>query len=138
MNRCTFIGRLTRDPEIRYSNDKVPIARYVLAVRRSYQRDGMPEADFINVVAFSRHAEFVEKFLEKGQQIAIEARCQTGSYVDKEGITRYTTEFVVDNHFFTGSKATEDETQSDEESYSQIDNKQTNTKPTTQYKRKFK
>ena len=80
------------------------IARYSLAVDRRFKRDGQPDADFINCVAFRRNGEFAEKFLKKGMKIAVTGSIQTGSYTDKDGNKRYTTDIVVDEHEFTESK----------------------------------
>lgn len=106
MNKVTLIGRLTKDPEVRYSQGEntTAIARYSLAVDRRYKREGEPDADFINCVAFSKQGEFAEKYLRKGMKIAISGRIQTGSYTDKEGKKIYTTDIVVEEHFFCESK----------------------------------
>ena len=99
MNYAILIGRLTRDPEIRYNNDKT-IAKYTIAVDRSSKKDGDQNADFISCVAFDRAAEFAEKYLHKGTKIAIEGRIQTGKYTNKDGNTVYTTDVVVNRHEF--------------------------------------
>lgn len=106
MNKVILIGRLTRDPEVRYTQGAEPmaIARYSLAVNRRFKRDGQPDADFINCVAFRRNGEFAEKFLKKGMQIAVVGSIQTGSYTDKDGNKRYTTDVIVDEHEFTESR----------------------------------
>ena len=106
MNKVILIGRLTRDPEVRYTQGAEPmaIARYSLAVNRRFKRDGQPDADFINCVAFRRNGEFAEKFLKKGMAIAVTGTIQTGSYTDKDGNKRYTTDVVVDEHEFTESR----------------------------------
>lgn len=106
MNKVTLIGRLTKDPEVRYSQGEntTAIARYSLAVDRRYKREGEPDADFINCVAFSKHGEFAEKYLRKGMKIAVSGRIQTGSYTDKDGKKVYTTDIVVEEHFFCESK----------------------------------
>lgn len=106
MNKVTLIGRLTRDPEVRYTQGEnaTAIARYSLAVDRRYKREGEPDADFINCVAFSKQGEFAEKYLRKGMKIAISGRIQTGSYIDKDGKKIYTTDIVVEEHFFCESK----------------------------------
>jgi len=106
MNKVILIGRLTRDPEVRYTQGAEPmaIARYSLAVNRRFKRDGQPDADFINCVAFGRNGEFAEKFLKKGMQMAVTGTIQTGSYTDKDGNKRYTTDVVVDEHEFTESR----------------------------------
>lgn len=106
MNKVIMMGRLTRDPEVRYTQGAEPraIARYSLAVNRRFKREGQPDADFINVVAFGRDGEFAEKFLKKGMQIAVVGRIQTGSYTDKDGNKRYTTDVVVEEQHFAESK----------------------------------
>ena len=109
MNRVILMGRLTRDPEIRYSqNDQsMAIARYTLAVDRRVRRDasdGQQTADFISCVAFRQQAEFAEKYLRKGMKIAITGRIQTGSYTNREGQKVYTTDIIVDEHEFCESK----------------------------------
>lgn len=111
MNKCFLTGRLTRDPEVRYSsgNTQTAIARYSLAVDRRFKRDGDEQtADFINCVVFGRGAEFTEKYLRKGTKIAIVGRIQTGSYNNKDGAKVYTTEIVVDEQEFAESKTSGD------------------------------
>ncbi len=107
MNRVILMGRLTKDPEIRYSqNDtSMAIARFSLAVdrRRNQNSDGQT-ADFINIVAFGRLAEFSEKYLHKGTKVALEGRIQTGSYTNKDGAKVYTTDVIADNIEFAESK----------------------------------
>ena len=106
MNKVILIGRLTRDPQVSYSKATEPkaIARYSLAVDRRFKRDGQPEADFINCVAFGRNGEFAEKYLKQGMKIAVEGEIQTGSYTDKDGNKRYTTDIIVSQHEFVESK----------------------------------
>ena len=106
MNKVILMGRLTRDPEIRYSQGErsTAVARYSLAVNRTFKRDGDPDADFINCVAFGKQAEFAEKYLRKGTKMAITGRIQTGSYTNKEGVKVYTTDIVVENIEFAESK----------------------------------
>lgn len=106
MNKVILMGRLTRDPEVRYTQGEnaMAIARYTLAVdRRRQQQDG-PTADFISCVGFGRNGEFAEKYLHKGIKIVVEGRIQTGSYTNKDGVKVYTTEVVVENHEFAESK----------------------------------
>ena len=100
------MGRLTRDPEIRYTTGEKStcIARYSLAVNRSFKRDGEPEADFFNCVAFGKSGEFAEKFLRKGMQILVSGRIQTGSYTNREGQKVYTTDVVIESQEFTERK----------------------------------
>ncbi|MEA4922194.1 MAG: single-stranded DNA-binding protein [Eubacteriaceae bacterium] len=97
MNNVTLIGRLTRDPEVRYSNDNMAIARFSLAIDRPPRKDGTKEADFPSIVVFGKQAESCEKYLGKGRLVGISGRIQTGSYTNKNGDKVYTTE-VVANH----------------------------------------
>lgn len=107
MNKVILMGRLTRNPEVRYSqgNEPMAIARYTLAVdRRGKVTEGEQTADFINCVAFGRAGEFAEKHFRKGIKIAISGRIQTGSYTNKDGVKVYTTEVVVEEQEFAESK----------------------------------
>lgn len=106
MNKVILMGRLTRDPEVRYTQGSEPraIARYSLAVNRRFKRDGQPDADFINIVAFGRDGEFAEKFLKKGMQISVVGRIQTGSFTDKDGNKRYTTDVIIEEQHFAESR----------------------------------
>lgn len=108
MNKVELIGRLTRDPEVRYTQAQEPmtIARYTLAVDRRIKKEGQPDADFINLIAFGRQGEFAEKYLKKGTKIAVTGRIQTGSYTNKEGQKVYTTDIVVEEQEFVESKGT--------------------------------
>ena len=110
MNKVILMGRLTRDPEVRYSQGEqaTAIARYTLAVDRRFRRDGEANADFINCVSFGRTAEFAEKYFRQGLKIAVTGRIQTGSYTNREGQKVYTTEVVVEDQEFAESKATSD------------------------------
>ena len=107
MNKVILMGRLTRDPEVRYSQgaNSLAIARYTLAVDRRFRREGEPTADFINCVAFGRAAEFAERYLRQGTKIAITGRIQTGSYTNRDGVKVYTTDVVVEEQEFAESKA---------------------------------
>ena len=98
MNKAILMGRLTRDPDVRYSQGENPmaIARYTLAVDRRFKRDGEQNADFINCLAFGRSAEFAEKYFKQGTKIAVSGRIQTGSYTNREGVKVYTTEVVIE------------------------------------------
>ena len=111
MNQVILMGRLTRDPEVRYSGGEssMAIARYTLAVDRRFKRDGEATADFINCVSFGKTAEFAERYFRKGIKIAVSGRIQTGSYTNKDGVKVYTTEVVVENQEFCESKAASDE-----------------------------
>lgn len=110
MNKVILMGRLTRDPEVRYSagENALAIARYTLAVDRRFRRDGEASADFIPCVAFGRAAEFAEKYFRQGLKIAVTGRIQTGSYTNREGQKVYTTEVVVEDQEFAESKAASD------------------------------
>lgn len=106
MNKVILMGRLTRDPEVRYTqgDNAMAIARYSLAVDRRFKRDGEPDADFINCVAFGKSGEFAEKYLKKGTKVAVVGRIQTGSYTNKDGQKVYTTDVVVEEQEFAESK----------------------------------
>ena len=107
MNRVILIGRLTRDPEVRYSQgqNSMAIARYTLAVDRKFKdANGNTGTDFISCVAFGKAGEFAEKYFRKGTKIAVEGRLQTGSYTDKNGSKVYTTDVVIESQEFAESK----------------------------------
>jgi len=107
MNKIILIGRLTSDPEIRYSQGENPtaVARYTLAVNRPFKRNGEQEADFLPCVAFGKIAGSAEKYLYKGSRVCIEGRIQTGNYTNKEGQKVYTTEVVVERQEFLEKRA---------------------------------
>ena len=116
MNKVILMGRLTRDPDIRYTQsnsaqEQTCIARYSLAVNRRFNRDGEQKADFISCVAFGHQAEFTEKYLRKGTKIALTGRIQTGSYTNRDGQKVYTTDVVVEEQEFAESKAAGQTTQ---------------------------
>ena len=106
MNKVILMGRLTRDPEVRYSqgDSASAVARYTLAVDRRFKRDGEASADFINCVAFGRAAEFAERYLRQGVKIAVTGRIQTGSYTNRDGQKVYTTDVVIEEQEFAESK----------------------------------
>ena len=106
MNKVILVGRLTKDPEVRYSGGEntLAVARYTIAVERRFKRDGEASADFISCVAFGRSAEFAEKYLRQGTKIAVSGRIQTGSYTNRDGQKVYTTEVVVEDQEFAESK----------------------------------
>lgn len=108
MNKCHLMGRLTKDPEVRYSTGSKPtcVARYTLAVNRKFKQDGQPTADFISCIAFGKQGEFAEKYLKQGIKIAVSGRIQTGSYEKKDGSKVYTTDVVVEEQEFAESKST--------------------------------
>lgn len=105
MNKVILMGRLTRDPEVRYmqNENSTAVARYSLAVPRKYKTDGQ-DCDFINCVAFGKMGEFAEKYLRKGIKIAVVGRIQTGSYTNRDGQKVYTTDVVVEEQEFCESK----------------------------------
>lgn len=107
MNKIILIGRLTRDPEIRYStnNNNTAIARYTLAVNRPFRKNGEQQADFLPCIAFGKTAGFAEKYLAKGMRVAVEGRIQTGSYTNQEGQKIYTTDVVVERQEFLEKRA---------------------------------
>lgn len=107
MNKVILMGRLTRDPEVRYSqgDNAMAIARYTLAVDRRFNRGGDENsADFIGCVAFGKSAEFAERYLHKGTKLLVTGRIQTGSYTNKDGVKVYTTDVVVEDQEFAESK----------------------------------
>ncbi len=107
MNKVVLMGRLTRDPDVRYTQGDRPlaVARYTLAVNRRFKRDNEPDADFISCVAFGRAGEFAEKYLKQGTKIVVSGRIQTGSYTNKDGMKVYTTDVVIEEQDFAESKA---------------------------------
>ena len=106
MNKVILMGRLTRDPEVRYSggDNATAVAKYSLAVDRRFKRDNEPSADFINCVGFGKTAEFAEKYFRKGMRICVVGRIQTGSYTNRDGQKVYTTYVVVEEQEFAESK----------------------------------
>lgn len=106
MNNVSLVGRLARDPEVRYSQgaNATCVARYTLAVQRQFKVEGQPDADFISCVAFGKAGEFAEKYLRKGMNIGVTGRIQTGSYKNKDGATVYTTDVIVQTQEFCEKK----------------------------------
>ena len=106
MNKVILMGRLTQNPEVRYSQAAEPlaIARYTLAVNRRFKRQGEPDADFINCVSFGKSAEFAEKYYKKGQMVSIVGRLQVRSWEDQNGQKRWSTDVVVEEQYFAESK----------------------------------
>ena len=107
MNKVILMGRLTRDPEVRYGSgeNSTAVARYTIAVDRRFKRDGEQNTDFIGCVAFGRNAEFAEKYLRQGTKIVLTGRIQTGSYTHRDGQKVYTPDIVVEEQEFAESKA---------------------------------
>ena len=110
MNKVVLMGRLTRNPDVRYSQGEraTCVARYTLAVDRRFRRDDGQQADFIRCVAFGRQGEFAEKYLKQGTKIAITGRIETGSYTNRDGVKVYTTDVIVEEQEFAESKASAD------------------------------
>lgn len=105
MNKVILMGRLTRDPEVRYTqNNNTCVCTFGLAVNRRFKQEGQAEADFINIVAWAKTAEFVSKYFAKGQQVAVIGRIQTRNYDDKDGKKIYVTEVVAEEVYFADSK----------------------------------
>lgn len=110
MNNVSLVGRLVRDPEVRYGqNESVSVAKFSLAVERKWKRDGEPTVDFINCTVFGKSAEFTEKYFQKGMRVAITGRIQTGSYKNKDGQTAFTTEIIVESQEIAQSKSESNE-----------------------------
>lgn len=106
MNKVILMGRLTRDPELRQTTSGVSVARFTIAVNRRYTaRDGQQQADFLNCVAWRQTGEFICRYFQKGSMIAVEGSLQSRSWDDKDGKRQYSTEVVVDEAYFTGSKS---------------------------------
>lgn len=105
MNKCIFMGRLTKDPEVRYGGDNnTCIASFSLAVDRRFKREGQPDADFFDFTAFGKTGEFVEKYLHKGTKVVVDAEAQNNNYNDKNGNKQYRIRFVVNSIEFAESK----------------------------------
>ncbi len=118
MNRVCLVGRLTAKPELRYTPSNVPTTRFTVAVNRNRKNEqGVREADFISIVAWRAQAELICNYFDKGNQIGLEGRIQTGSYDDKDGNKRYTTDVVVDQVHFIDSRSTSSNTTSDVSPY---------------------
>ena len=118
MNRVCLVGRLTAKPELRYTPSNVPTTRFTVAVNRNRKNEqGVREADFINILAWRAQAELICNYFDKGNQIGLEGRIQTGSYDDTDGNKRYTTEVVVDQVHFIDSRSTSSNTTSDVSPY---------------------
>lgn len=117
MNKAILMGRLTRDPEVRYTNGDEPmcIARYTLAVDRKVSKNSNNgnNADFIPCVCFGKQAEFVEKYLKNGTKMAVTGRIQTGSYTNRDGVKVYTTDVVVEDQEFAESKQSNGQNKAD-------------------------
>jgi single-strand DNA-binding protein len=118
MNKVIMMGRLTRDPEVRYSDEGNAVSKFSLAVDRRYKREGQPDADFFNCVAFGKTAEFTEKYLKKGTKVVLEGELQNNNYTNKDGQKVYGMQIVVNSLEFAESKSSRN---SDRESTQQVD-----------------
>lgn len=108
MNKTILMGRLTRDPETRYTQtSNTQVTSFTLAVNRRFTKEGQPSADFINVIAWSKTAEFVSKYFKKGQQVGVVGRIQTRNYDDEQGQKHYVTEVVAEEVYFADTKKEE-------------------------------
>ncbi|OOB80022.1 MAG: single-stranded DNA-binding protein [Epulopiscium sp. Nuni2H_MBin001] len=107
MNKVILMGRVTKDPEVRYSQSATPVAvaKYGIAVRRSFVKTGEPDADFFNVIAFGKHGEFAERYFKKGQMVSIAGKIQNNSWEDQQNVKRTFTEIIVEEQHFAESKA---------------------------------
>lgn len=110
MNSVQLVGRFTRDPDVRYSDNGTSIAKFNIAVDRRFKQDSGPTADFISCVAFGKTAEFIEKYFRQGNRIGLNGRIQTGSYTNKDGVKVYTTDVVVENVEFVESNSSRNDT----------------------------
>ena len=117
MNRVILMGRLTKNPEIKYAGKEndMAVARYTLAVNRRYKREGEQEADFISCVTFGKSAEFAQKYLRKGIRIVVSGRISTGNYKDKDGKTIYTTDVIGEEHEFAQNKESNPSSETEKE-----------------------
>lgn len=117
MNKVELLGWIVDEPEIRYTKEEIPrpVAKYRLAVKRKYKRKGDVDADFFVCIAWGKLGSFVEKYLTKGQQIAIAGRLQNRSWADGDGTKKWITEIIVEEHYFAGSqgKAEKNKTEDD-------------------------
>jgi single-strand DNA-binding protein len=106
MNSVQLVGRLVRDPEVRYTNgdNQIAVARFTVACNRKYKKDGEQDVDFISCIAFGKTSEFIERYFQKGNSIGLNGRIQTGSYTNKDGQKVYTTDVFVESVEFVGSK----------------------------------
>lgn len=115
------MGRLTKDPELRYTTkSKTAVAAFTLAVNRRFAQEGQPQADFINIIAWGKTAEFVAKYFIKGQQVSVVGRIQTRTWDDNEGKRHYITEVVAEETYFADSKRSGESGGSSQKPYTQV------------------
>ncbi len=120
INRVVLVGRLTKDPELRYTSSNIPVSKFTLAVNRTFAGpSGEREADFIQCVVWRKQAENLAKFVRKGSLIGVEGRIQTGSYDDKDGIRKYTTEVIGDSVQFLEPKSQQQDNSGYNDNYRQ-------------------
>ena len=106
MNKVILMGRLTKDPEVRYTQNNMPVANFSIAVNRRFKREGDTEtADFFNVIAWNKTGEFVGKYFKKGQQILVSGRIENRNWTDQQGVKHYATDIIAEEVDFAGSKA---------------------------------
>lgn len=123
MNKAILMGRLTRDPETRYTQtNNVQVTSFTLAVNRRFTKEGEQQADFINVVTWNKTAEFVSKYFKKGQQVGIIGRIQTRNYDDDQGQKHYVTEVIAEEVYFADSKKEDSQVTSSQNEFEQIQN----------------
>lgn len=113
MNKVILMGRLTRDPEVRYTDGGTTVARFSLAVDRRFKREGGPEADFFNCTSFGKQAEFIEKYLRKGTKITLTGRIENNNYTNKDGEKVYSVQIMVEELEFAESKSASDQHRSE-------------------------
>lgn len=104
MNKIELLGRLSKDPEIRYTQNNIPVASFSLAVSRRFAKENETNVDFFNCTAWNKTAEIISKYVKKGQQIAVIGRLQNRNYEDNQGRKHYVTEIVVEEFYFCGNK----------------------------------
>ena len=123
MNKAILIGRLTKEPETRYTQtNNIQVTSFTLAVNRRFAKEGEQQADFINIVAWNKTAEFVSKYFKKGQQVAVVGRIQTRNYDDNNGVKHYVTEVIAEEVYFADSKKEGQTDTSNMESSTQVTN----------------
>ena len=104
MNKVILLGRLTKDPEVKFTQNNICVCTFGLAVNRRFKQEGQPDADFINIVAWAKTGEFCSKYFTKGQQVAVCGHLQTRNYDDKDGKKVYVTEVIAEDVYFADSK----------------------------------
>ena len=104
MNKVILLGRLTKDPEVRYTQNNILVASFTLAVNRRFTKEGERQADFINIVAWNKTGEFASKYFQKGQQVGVIGRLQTSTWDDQDGKKHYVTEVIAEEVYFADSK----------------------------------